>query len=131
MDDISHDATIDVDTVQEAPLPATLAKKVHELTDELRLTQEEVGEIVGATQRTVARWSAGEATPRPDARRRLVELAYVADEVATVIRPEDVNLWMFAPNRLLDGDTPADRIREGRYKDVLAVIAALADDVVV
>ncbi len=43
---------------------------------------------------------------------------------------EDVDLWLFEPNRLLDGDTPAERIRNGRYKDVLAVIAALADDVI-
>lgn len=112
-------------------MSATVAAKVHQLTDELHLSREEVGEIVGTSGRTVARWSAGESSPQPDARRRLLELRYVADAVAEVIRPEDVNLWMFEPNKLLDGDTPAERIRKGQYKDVLAVIEALAEGVVV
>lgn len=108
-----------------------LAAKVHQLTDELHLSQDEVGEIVGASGRTVARWSSGRSTPRSDARRRLLELRYVADAVAEVIRPEDVNLWMFEPNKLLDGDTPAERIRRGQYKDVLAVVEALAEGVII
>lgn len=110
---------------------SALAEKVHALTDELHLTRDEVGEIVGASGRTVARWSKGEVGPQPEARRRLLELRYVADAVSEVIRPEDINLWMFEPNKLLDGDTPADRIREGRYKEVLAVIDALAEGVVI
>lgn len=112
-------------------MSGTLAARVHELTDDLHLTRQEVGEIVGASARTVARWSAGESSPQPDPRRRLLELRYVADAVAEVIRPEDVNLWMFEPNKLLDGDTPAERIHKGQYKDVLAVIEALAEGVIV
>lgn len=112
-------------------MSATLAAKVHELTDDLHMSQGEVGEIVGTSGRTVARWSAGDVAPQPGARRRLLELRYVADAVSEVIRPDDVNLWIFEPNKLLDGDSPAERIRNGQYKDVLAVIEALAEGVVV
>ncbi len=109
----------------------TIAARVRELTDQLHLAQEEVAAIVGASSRTVARWSGGHTTPQRDARNRLLELRYVAAAAADVIRPEDVSLWLFEPNEVLDGDTPADRIRTGRYRDVLAVLNALAEGVIV
>ena len=111
-------------------MPTAIAEKVHELTDEGRLSQQDVAQIVGAAPRTVARWIAGTASPQRDARTRLLELAYVAEQLAEVIRREDINLWIFSPNRLLGGDKPADRIRDGDYKKVLAVIDALAEGVV-
>lgn len=112
-------------------MSSAIAEKVHLLTDRVQLTQQEVGDIVGANARTVARWSAGKTRPQRDARDRLLELSYVAELAAEVIRPEDVNLWIFSPNRLLEGDSPADRIRAGQYRDVLAVLDALAEGVVV
>jgi hypothetical protein len=48
-----------------------------------------------------------------------------------VLRPEDANLWIFSPNELLDGDSPAERIERGDFKSVLAVIEALAEGVII
>ena len=62
---------------------------------------------------------------------KLGELAYVADELRDVLRPEDANLWICGPNRLLDGDTPAHRISAGDFRSVVGVIEALADGIVV
>ena len=62
---------------------------------------------------------------------RLVELAYVAEALTEVLPAEDANLWMFTPDRLLAHDTPATRIHDGGYKDVLDLIEAIADGVVV
>lgn len=107
-----------------------LATKLESLTTETNLTQEEVGEIVGSSPRSVSRWLAGDTEPKPDARRRLLELAYVAEELSGVMRSEDINLWIFSPNRLLDHDTPAERVRQGDFKSVLAVTEALADGIV-
>lgn len=112
------------------PSPGALAHKVSDLIATLGLTQEEIGSIVDASARSVARWSNGEVVPQRLNKQRLVELAYVADAVTEVLPPEAANLWMFTPNRLLDHDTPADRIRAGRYKDVLDLIEALAEGVV-
>jgi hypothetical protein len=95
------------------------------------LTQEEIGSIVDASGRSVARWTKGEVVPQRLNKQRLVELAYVADLVTEVIPSDKVNLWMFTPNRLLDHDSPADRIRNGRYRDVLGLIEAIADGIVV
>lgn len=112
-------------------MSAAIAAKVRELSQSLEMTQEDVGNIVGSSARTVGRWYAGVAVPQRDSRQRLLELAYVAGELAKVLRPEDANLWFFSPNVLLEHDTPADRIRKGDYKSVLALIEALADGVVV
>jgi len=108
-----------------------LAHKVTEVISSLGLTQEEVGQIVDASPRSVARWSRGEVVPQKLNKQRLIELAYVAELVSTVLPREKANLWMFTPNRLLGHDTPAQCIHNGRYRDVLDLIEAIADGVVV
>lgn len=108
-----------------------LAEKVSELISTLHLTQDEVGEIVDASGRSVARWASGDVVPQRPNRQRLIELAYVAEAVKHVIPADQANLWIFTPNRLLDHATPADRIRHGDYKAVLDAIDAIADGVVV
>jgi transcriptional regulator with XRE-family HTH domain len=108
-----------------------MARRVQQLTDELHLTHDEVASIVGASARTVTRWKHGQSEPRSVPRKRLGELRYVAQEAAGVIEDEHISMWLFEPNKMLDGDSPADRIRNGRYKDALAVLATLGDGVVI
>lgn len=110
--------------------PGALANHVTGLISTLGLTQDEIGSIVDASARSVARWSRGEVVPQRLNKERLVELAYVAEVVTEVLPPERANLWIMSPNRLLDHDSPADRIRAGRYRDVLHLIEAIADGVV-
>lgn len=112
-------------------MPGALATKVTELAGTLKLSHDDIGMIVGATSRSVARWVGGEAEPQRLSKQRIIELAYVAEALSEVIRGEDANLWMFSPNRMLNHDTPAVRIQQGDYRSVLAVIEALADGVIV
>ncbi|GAB3552204.1 DUF2384 domain-containing protein [Arthrobacter tumbae] len=107
-----------------------LAIKVHDIIDNLGLTQEEVGQIVDASARTISRWTQGVVVPQRLNKQRLLELAYVAQAVTEVIPREHANLWMFSPNRMLGHDSPADRIHAGQYRDVLDLIEALAEGVV-
>lgn len=97
----------------------------------LGLTQDQIGSIVDASGRSVARWSRGEVVPQKLNKQRLIELAYVAEVVTEVLPADKVNLWIMTPNRLLDHDSPADRIRAGGYRDVLGLIDAIADGVAV
>lgn len=111
---------------------SAIAAKVRDLGERADLSRAEIGRITGATARTVARWASGATTPHASARERLLELKYVADQLIEVLglSPQDANLWIFSPNRLLKGDKPADRIAAGEYRAVLALIDALADGVV-
>lgn len=108
-----------------------LAHKVSELTSSAGLTLEDIGRIVDASPRSVTRWQSGEVVPQRLNKQRLIELAYVAEAVTEVLPPEDVNIWMFTPSKALDHETPAERIRHGDFKAVLALIDAMADGVVV
>lgn len=108
-----------------------LADKVTALLRTTGLTQDEVGSIVDASARSVARWSHGDAAPQRLTKQRLIELAYVAEAALEILPSDRINQWLFTPSRLLAHDSPATRIRSGAYKDVLDLIDALADGVVV
>lgn len=107
-----------------------LARKVAELTASAALSYEDIGRIVDASARSVGRWQSGDVVPQRLNKQRLIELAYVAQALQEVLEAQDANLWMFSPNRALQHDTPADRIRAGDYKVVLDLIEAIADGVV-
>ncbi len=107
-----------------------VATQVQRLTTELSLTQAELAGVVGASPRTISRWAAGEAVPQRMSKQRLLELVAVGELLKTVLKPEDANLWIFTPNRMLGHATPADRIAHGGFRDVIALIEALADGVV-
>ncbi|MCY3961060.1 MAG: hypothetical protein OXG34_05275 [bacterium] len=112
-------------------MSSALANKLTSIVDSTRLTHDDIGDIVDASGRSVSRWSAGVTEPQRLSRQRLLELAYVAQELEAVLEAEYANIWILSPNRLLDGDTPAERIHSGDFKSVAAVIEALADGVVV
>ncbi|MCK2028076.1 helix-turn-helix domain-containing protein [Microbacterium sp. SSW1-47] len=115
-------------------LPAgmpVLASKVSSIIDNLGLSQEEVGDIIDASPRTISRWITGTVAPQRLNKQRLIELAYVAEAVTEVLPRDQANVWMLSPNRLLDHESPADRVHAGRYKDVLDLIEGLAEGIVV
>ena len=58
-----------------------------------------------------------------------MELAYVAREASEILHPDDVNWWLFQPNKALKGRKPADLIREGRYQEVLDLLEAMSGGV--
>jgi hypothetical protein len=104
-----------------------LATKVAAAISRLGLTNQQVGNIVDASPRSVARWAAGEVVPQRLNKERLLELAYVAEAVAEVLPGDHANVWMFSPNRLLGHCKPADLIHDGKFQKVLALIDAMAD----
>lgn len=106
-----------------------LAEKVSDAMDNLGLTDDEVGSIVEASGRSVARWAAGEVVPQRLNKQRLLELAYVADALAEVLPQAHANAWLFTPHRRLDHEKPADLIQQDRYREVLNLIDAMAEGV--
>src|ERR1700752_630457 len=108
---------------------SALATTVSGAIERLGLTYEEVGEIVDASPRSVARWTAGKGVPQKLNKQRLLELAYVADALAEGLPRDQANMWMFAQKGLLQHRTPAELVREGDYQRVLALIDAMAEGV--
>lgn len=60
-----------------------------------------------------------------------MQLVYISEQLSRVMKPQDANLWLYTPNRLLDGSTPADLIKKQEFRRVQALIEALAEGIVV
>src|SRR5436190_1050888 len=94
-------------------MTSAIASRVKGVSEKLDLTQEEIGNLLGTTQRTVNRWATGESVPQALTKKRFLELVYIADQLSALLKAEEANLWIHSPNRLLGGESPADVIRRG------------------
>ncbi len=109
------------------PLPARLRRAV----EQTALDQADIARLLGANPRTVARWLKDQAEPRPEARRRLLEVVAVLEHLSGVLKPAAGHDWLFTPNSMLDHHKPVDLLAEGEFRRVLAMIDALAEGVFV
>jgi transcriptional regulator with XRE-family HTH domain len=104
-----------------------LARQLDELQQRAGIRFREVAQLLDTTPQTVSRWKSGKVEPQPDRLKQLLALTWLAEELAEFYSPEESRLWLFKPHKLLNGDTPADRIRAGKLDDVRALIAQLKD----
>jgi hypothetical protein len=106
-----------------------IARKLEAIQSKSGMRAVDVANVVGARPETVSRWNQGKAFPRSDAEKLLLELEYVVDQLSDFYGPMETRLWLFARQKLLNGEKPVDLIQQGRTSDVLAVIAQLRDGV--
>lgn len=106
---------------------SAVAAQIERIREQAGVRSREVAQLLDTTPETVSRWNAGRVEPRRDHFGRLLELAYLAGELAEFYRPDEARIWLFSPHRLLDGERPADRIQRGCMSDVLALVAQLRD----
>lgn len=112
-------------------MPAPLTSRLEEALRTADLDQEEVARVVGTNPRTVGRWLREEAAPRKEARERLLEFLAVIERLSATLRPQPAHDWLFSPNPSLSHEKPADLLKEGRYREVLGAVDALAEGVFV
>lgn len=86
----------------------------------------EIGEIVGAGERSIQKWAAGTARPEGTKRDRLLELQYVIEELSDVYRPEGVDIWLHSRQRALQDRRPLDVLKAGEFQTVLKLVQRLA-----
>lgn len=89
------------------------------------LGQKLVAYIAGVSDpRTVARWAAGERSPRQDHEQR-VRCAYQIFQLLLAEEaPHTVRAWFLGLNPQLDDESPAESIREGMFREVLMAAKA-------
>lgn len=109
------------------PGASALARKLELIQKDVGVQGREIAQLLGTTPQTVSRWRTGKAEPQNRSLKRLLTLAWLAEELADFYPPDEARLWLFSPHRLLGGQRPADRIEEDRTDDVLALIAQLRD----
>jgi putative toxin-antitoxin system antitoxin component (TIGR02293 family) len=108
-----------------------LADRLQSAAAAVDLDRADFARLLETTPRTVSRWLHREAAPRGDSRERLLEVVYVLDRLARVLRPEAAHDWLLTPNQLLDHDKPIDLLAAGQYRRVLGAVEALAEGVFV
>jgi hypothetical protein len=108
-----------------------IARKLESLQRKGSIKSVDVANILQIRPETVSRWNQGKAFPQPEAERTLLDLEYVVDQLADLYQPDEARLWLFSRQKLLDGEIPADLIRQRRTDDVIRIIRQLIGSVYV
>lgn len=121
----SHAAAAPTRTSHKPPGESPVYR--HVVADTRRaLTLAEIGEIVGAGERSIQKWAAGDARPEGAKRDRLLELQYVIEELSDVYKPEGVEIWLHSRQRALGDRRPLDVLKAGEFHTVLRLVQGLA-----
>jgi len=88
-----------------------------------------VARILDKDPKTVTRWLRADHEPRWETVEQLLSLNVVLERLADVIEPTAAEEWLFTPVPDLDYRRPADLVREGDFRRVLALIDAIAEGV--
>ena len=99
-----------------------LARRIDKIVTGAAIKSRDVAQLLDTTPETVSRWRAGRVEPQKERLIRLLELEYLVDALSEIYEPQDARMWLFKRHRLLNGDTPADRIRAGQLDEVLAIV---------
>jgi len=75
------------------------------------------------------RWNQGRAYPHASTEKTLLELEYIVDQLADFYEPNEARQWIFAPQKLLSGVSPAELIRKGKIDEVMRLVSQLREAV--
>lgn len=108
-------------------MSTAVATSLNTVSEKGGISFRDIAQLMNTTPETISRWRSGRVDPQPDRFKKLATLAWLVDELAEFYEPDAAKLWLFTPQRLLGGATPADRIEQDRVEDVLALIKQLQD----
>jgi len=104
---------------------SAVVKTIGDLRDRGMLSGVDVANIARVSKATVSRWSNGTAAPHPRTQLVLSDLRYVVDRLADFYSADEIRLWLFSRNDLLDGKKAIELIHEDRTDEVLQAIERL------
>jgi uncharacterized protein (DUF2384 family) len=106
-----------------------IARKLETLQKKGSIRAVDVANVLQIRPETVSRWNQGKAFPRPEAERTLLDLEYVVDQLTDLYEPDEARMWLFARQKLLGGQIPADLIQQHRTEEVIKLIRQLLEGV--
>lgn len=110
-------------------MTGAVARKLESLREKGAMKNIEVANLLGTRPETVSRWNQGRAYPHAATEKTLLELEYIIDQLADFYTPNEARQWIFAPQKLLTGESPANLIRTGRIDEVMRLVGQLRDAV--
>ena len=110
-------------------MTSAVARKLRSLRSKGAIKHIEVANLLGTRPETVSRWNQGRAYPHASTERTLLELEFIVDQLSDFYEPNEARQWIFAPQRHLNGESPAKLIRDGRIAEVRRLVDQLRDAV--
>ena len=110
-------------------MSSAVARKLDSLRTKGAMKNIEVANLLGTRPETVSRWNQGRAYPHAGTEKTLLELEYIVDQLADFYEPNEARQWIFAPQKLLAGMSPAELIRNGRIDEVMRLVNQLREAV--
>lgn len=104
-----------------------VAERLAFITTRTGVRDREMAELLGTTAQTVHRWRKDQADPQSTHLKRILDLAFVAEELSELYSPAEARLWLYGRHRMLGGRRPVDLISQGDIDPVLQIIATLKD----
>jgi transcriptional regulator with XRE-family HTH domain len=108
---------------------SAVAKRLDALRKKGAMKNIEVANLLGTRPETVSRWNQGRAYPHANTEKMLLELEYIIDQLADYYEPNEARQWVFAPQKLLAGASPAQLIQDGRIDEVMRLVGQIRDAV--
>jgi Protein of unknown function (DUF2384) len=112
-------------------MTSAVARKLESLRAKGAMRNIEVANLLGTRPETVSRWNQGRAYPHSNTEKILLELEFIVDQLSDFYEPNEARQWIFSPQKLLKGVSPAELIREGRIEEVRRLVNQLRDAVYV
>lgn len=110
-------------------MTSAVARRLDLLRTKGAMKNIEVANLLGTRPETVSRWNQGRAYPHAATEKTLLELEYIVDELSDFYEPNEARQWIFAPQKLLAGASPAELICAGRIDEVMRLVGQLRDAV--
>lgn len=102
------------------------AETVAWVHNELALGYREIGAAVDANERTVRRWEARAAVPKPRHQEQLQSFQELRHLLQTVFESKaEADEWMRSPLPTFHGHSPLAVIANGRLRDLIEVLATI------
>lgn len=108
-------------------MPSALVEKLDSIQNNASISAREVAQLLNTRPETLSRWRGGVSEPQPNTRDLLLQLWWLITQLAELYTPGDAHLWLFAPNKQLNGQRPVDLIQRGETEAVLKIISQLKD----
>ena len=107
-------------------MASAFAKEAVYVHEAAKLNGIDIARATGVADSTARAWLAGTRSPsRSHAAERLVELSAIVERLVRLMEPEYIAVWLRKPIRALDDRKPLDVIRDGDYREVSKLVAAL------
>jgi ribosome-binding protein aMBF1 (putative translation factor) len=110
-------------------MTGAVARRLKSLRTKGGIKDIELANLLGTRPETVSRWNHGRAYPRVKTEKTLRDLEYIIDRLADFYEPNEARQWIFAPQKLLGGVSPAELIRSRRIDEVMRLVGQLRDAV--